>query len=509
MTLLSQLFVPDDAKPERPDGPLKTALAELLGLRNQAPLRRVAESESLQVASVWRAVNLIAGTASSLPLKTYRDGTRERVPSALDSPHPDLTQFELLEHLWFSLLLWGNAYQQKIRNRAGQVVELWPLQASQMQVGRVDPSDDFPGGKLFKLTDVKGKEHILSSRDVFHVPGPGYDGITGVSPIRLASQGLAMSMSAEEYGARLFSSGSMMAGILQTEQRLTQEDAERLKARWRDSVGGLQRAHEIAVLGSGATFQPVTMPNRDAQFLESRKFQVTEIARWFGIPPHLLFDVEKSTSWGSGIESQSIGFVVYTLRPWLTRVEQRVSKELLDAEAYAEFTVEGLLRGDSAARAAFYRTMVEIKAMNANEVRVRENLEPYEGGDVYANPNITTSGADPDEVDPREVAEILQKLYLSVGTVITANEARRLIATTGIELDPDGADGLSAEQVRTVMGRLSRPAALEDIDPAALVAGLNGSSDVVLEALARSIEVGDDMPRLRERIRALGPKENP
>lgn len=463
MALLSRLFLGDEnQRPERPSGPLTSAVDALDLLPRHDAGRHVSEKTSLEMAAVWRAVNLIAGSSSALPLKTY-DTERARVPSVVDDPHPDLTAFELFEAMWFSLLLWGNAYHQKIRDRNGEVVELWPLPASRMQVGRITPSDDFPGGKIFKLLDGKGEAHILSARDVFHIPGPGYDGITGVSPVRLASQGIGLALAAEEYGARLFGSGSLLAGILQTEQRLDQPQAEALKERWSAMTAGLRRSHEIAVLGSGAKFQPITMPNTDAQFLESRKFQVTEVARWFGIPPHMLFDLEKSTSWGTGIEAQSIGFVVYTLRPWLSRVEQRITKELLPAGTYAEFTVEGLLRGDSAARAAFYRTMVEIRAMNPNEVRVRENLEPYDGGDVFENPNITTG-------EPNPAA-------------------------------------LSAAQVRTVMGRLSRPEFLTDIDPAVLVDGLNGATPVVLETLAQAIEAGDDVPHLRERLRALGPKE--
>jgi HK97 family phage portal protein len=507
MALLSRLLLGGSERPTSPSGPLPVPVEPWLLGRTDAG-REVTEYTALQVAAVWRAVALISGTSSSLPLKTYRDGTRERVASVVDDPNPDLTPFEVLETLWFSLLLWGNSYQQKIRNQAGDIVELWPLPASQMQVGRGSPSDDFPGGKVFKLIDGNGETHVMSSRDVFHVPGPGYDGVCGVSPIRMASQGIGMALAAEEYGARLFGSGSMMAGILQTEQRLDNEQADRIKERWRTSVTGLRRSHEIAVIGSGAKFQPVTMPNRDAQFLESRKFQVTEIARWFGIPPHLLFDVDGSTSWGTGIEHQSIGMVVYTLRPWLTRVEQRITKELLPPGTYAEFNVEGLLRGDSAARAAFYRTMVEIRAMNPNEVRARENLEPYDGGEVFENPNITTSGSDADEVNVREVAEILQKLYLSVGTVITVDEARRLIAKTGIDLDTASTQELSAAQVRALMGRLSRPDRLDDIDPAALVSGMDDAAPLVLEALAQSIEAAEDVHGLRERVRALGPKEN-
>ena len=165
------------------------------------------------------------------------------------------------------------------------------------------------------------------------------------------------------------------------------DTAELIKARWKRSVGGIGKAHDIAVLGAGATFQPVTMPNSDAQFIESRRFQIAEVGRWFGLPGHMLNDTEKSTTWGSGIEHMSIGFVVYTLRPtWLTRFEQRITKEATPPGVYAEYSVEGLLRGDSAARASFYRIMREVGAMSANDIREKENMPPVADGDTLLQP---------------------------------------------------------------------------------------------------------------------------
>lgn len=461
MPLLQRLFNTNPtARPDRPLSALLSA-ATLNGGRTDAGVS-VSEEISLQIAAVWRAVNLIAGTNASLPLKVFSEDSRERVRvSVLDSPHPEMTTYEFWEVVWFCLLLWGNAYLQKIRDANGSVSELWIVHPSLVQVGRVKASSDFPGGKVFAVTDDQGKEHVLTSRDILHIPGPGYDGICGVSPIRLARQGLGLSLAAEQYGARLFGSGSLMSGVLQTEQRLDQPKADQLKASWQAKVSGLGNAHQVAILDSGAKFQPVSIPPEDAQFLESRRFQVAEVARLFGIPPHMLFDLERTTSWGTGIETQGIGFVVYTLRPWLTRVEQRVTKELLDDGQYAEFTVEGLLRGDSKTRAEFYTAMVGIRAMSANEVRSRENLEPYDGGDVFANPAI--------DVLPEESA----------------------------------GQSLPEEIVRSVMGRLSWQKSLEEVDETALIEGLNGHGRLVLNEIQTARAAGASITELRTRLKAL------
>jgi HK97 family phage portal protein len=223
---------------------------------------------------------------------------------------------------------------------------------------------------------------------MLHIPGLGYDGITGCSPVRLASQGIGLAQAAEKSAARLFGSGNMIGGVLQTEQRLDPDQAARLKERWKAKMSGVHNSHEVAVLDSGASFKPVQMPNTDAQFLESRQFQVTEIARMFGVPPFLLMSTEKSTSWGTGLEQQAQGWVTFDLNPtWLTPTEQRVTKELLPRALYANYQMGGLLRGDSAARATFYRAMRDIGAYSANDIRALEEMPPLaENGDVYLQP---------------------------------------------------------------------------------------------------------------------------
>ena len=410
---------------ENPAVPLTSStLTEFLGPGKTAAGVGVDEPSALGMSAVWRAVNLLAGTAAGLPLQGYKQdgdvrlrvGLESQAARLLDDPHPDMTPFEFWETVYGHLLLWGNAYVRKVRNRLGHIVELWAIHPGRIRAGRADD-----GAKVYE--GDRGL-HAWTDYEVLHIPGFGYDGICGVSPIRLARQGLGLALAAEEFGARFFGSGSLMSGILQTEQRLDQGQANALKAQWKAKVSGLGNAHDVAVLDSGAKFQQMSIPPGDAQFIESRQFQITEVARMYGIPPHMLMQTDKSTSWGSGIEQQGIGFVIYTLRPWLTRVEQRVTKMLKPGSVYARYTVEALLAGDSAAQAAYFTAMFNLGALSTNEIRGLKELPPVEGGDVRYRPlNMGVLGepdappadpapdpdpdppADPDDTDPGDEEE--------------------------------------------------------------------------------------------------------
>jgi len=389
------------ASPENPRYPLTAPeLVAWLGQAGETDSGiTVSPERSVQVTAVYRAVSLIAGAAAALPLKVFRSGRRSevRVP-LLERPHPDLTDFELWEYVYVSLLLWGNAYLEKRRDGLGRVVELWPINPATVTVRRGALTEANPSGKEFV---IGGK--TLTPYDILHIPGLSYDGLVGLSPIQVARQALGLSIAAESLGARLFASGSLLSGVLQTDQKLPEEAARRIKTAWQQKVAGLQRAHEIVVLDAGLKFQPISIPPEDAQFLETRKFQVQEIARLFGVPPHLLMDLDGSTSWGTGIEQQTIGFVIYTLRPWLTRVERRVTvSDLIPARAYAEYVVEGLLRGDTQQRYQAYATARQWGWMTINEIRERENLEPVEGGDQLISPlNMAPiGGTDDGDAEP-------------------------------------------------------------------------------------------------------------
>ena len=384
MTIFSPLF----ASIESPQVSISSAEVGLLfGGETVSAGVQVTEERALGLPAVFRAVNVVAGTIASLPIHAFRDSTTgARTPVAsshpaaklLATPHPDMTQFELWETVLTHMILWGNAYLWLRRDALGRVVELWPIHPSRMRAGRT--SD------LKKVYKLDGGDVELDDTRILHLPAFGYDGVCGVSPVRLAREGLGLAMAAEQYGARLFGSGSLATGVLQTDQRLTQDQADALQVRWRAKRSGLNSAHETIVLDAGAKWTQMSIPPGDAQFLESRSFQVSEIARMFGVPPHMLMDTEKVTSWGTGIEQQSIGFVVYTLRTWIIRIEQRLSRILSPQPVYAHITVEGLLRGDSAQRAAFYKQMFDMGAYNTDEIRALEEMGPVPGGDVRYRP---------------------------------------------------------------------------------------------------------------------------
>lgn len=393
------------SSPENPAVPLTGAsLLEWMGGTASDAGVTVSEASSLRMPAVWRSVSLIAGVSAALPLHTYRKGTKDRADSPLlDDPHPEMTPLEVWRLTFTHRVLWGNGYVQKVRNRGGEIVQLWPITPDRVQVGRVRPTADLPTGKLFRVTDDWGEQHALTSREILHLPGLGYDGLTGCSPVRLAAQGIGLAQAAEATAGALFGRGNLMSGVLQTEQRLNPDQAAALKARWQAKVSGLSNAQEVAVLDSGAQYKPVSMPNTDAQFLESRQFQVVEVARMFGVPPFLLMSTEKSTSWGTGLEQQAQGWVTFDLAPtWLAPTEQRITKELLPPGEYAKYAVQGLLRGDSSARATFYRAMRDIGAFSANDIRQLEDLPPIDGpeGDAYLQPTyMAPLGSDPLDTD--------------------------------------------------------------------------------------------------------------
>lgn len=388
MTLLgSVLSVRGAAAAENPEKPLTdTSILEMLGASDTFSGKNVNEVTALGMAAVWRAVQVTCNVPAALPFHAYRQDGSARVKATghgarlLDDPHPDMTPFELWQTVYVHRRLWGNAYVRKLRNQLGQVQELWPIHPGRVKVGRESEA----GRKVYA---IDGGKEVLSDNEILHLPGLGYDGVCGVSPIRAARQSIGLGMAAEEYGARLFGSGSLATGILQTEQRLTQTQADQLSQRWKEKRTGLSSAHGTVVLDKGAKFHQLTIPPGDAQFLESRRFQVVEVCRWFGLPPFLMFETEKSTSWGTGLEQQALGWVKFDLGPDLTAVEQRVTKHVLrPTPVYARYALEGLLRGDSKARADFYRAMWNLGALSTNEIRAYEEQPPVEGGDVRYRP---------------------------------------------------------------------------------------------------------------------------
>ena len=286
------------------------------------------------------------------------------------------------------LLLWGNAYAQIIRNGKGEVIALYPLMPNRMVVDR-----DIHGQLYYQYTrsteeapTMKGVTVNLPPSDVLHIPGLGFDGLVGYSPIAMAKNAIGMAIACEEYGAKFFANGAAPGGVL--EHPGTIKDPQRVRESWQSTFGGSGNSNKIAVLEEGMKYTPIGISPEQAQFLETRKFQINEIARIFRVPPHMVGDLEKSSF--SNIEQQSLEFVKYTLEPWLVRWEQSIQRTLFSPEEkkryFAKFNVEGLLRGDYASRMSGYATARQNGWMSANDIRELENLDriPTEdGGDLY------------------------------------------------------------------------------------------------------------------------------
>ena len=359
--------------------------------------KRVTERSAMQMTAVYSCVRILAEAVAGLPLHFYKykdDGSKEKaLDNSLyhllhDEPNPEMSSFVFRETLMTHLLLWGNAYAQIIRNGKGEIIALYPLMANKMQVDRDE------NGQLYYIytrssDEAKTMEGItvyLSPRDVLHIPGLGFDGLVGYSPIAMAKNAIGLAMATEEYGAKFFANGAAPSGVL--EHPGTIKDPARLRENWNATFGGSANSGKVAVLEEGMKYTPISISPEQAQFLETRKFQINEIARIFRVPPHMLADLEKSSF--SNIEQQSLEFVKYTLDPWVIRWEQSLYRSLLTPEEkkkhFFKFNLEGLLRGDYASRMSGYATARQNGWMSANDIRELENLDriPSElGGDLY------------------------------------------------------------------------------------------------------------------------------
>ena len=358
----------------------------------------VNEQTAMQMTAVCSCVRILSETLAGLPLHIYQynasGGKEKHLKHPLykllhDEPNPEMTSFAFRETLMSHLLLWGNAYAQIIRNARGEVISLYPLMPNKMTVDR-DSS-----GRLFYLyqrgsedAPTLGRENqvYLSPSDVLHIPGLGFDGLVGYSPIAMAKNAVGLAIATEEYGAKFFANGASPGGVL--EHPGTIKDPQKIKESWNAAYQGSGNAHRVAVLEEGMKYQPIGISPEQAQFLETRKFQINEIARIFRVPPHMLADLEKSSF--SNIEQQSLEFVKYTLDPWVVRWEQSMCRALLmeseKPNVFIKFNVDGLLRGDYVSRMSGYATARQNGWMSANDIRELENLDRIPeslGGDLY------------------------------------------------------------------------------------------------------------------------------
>lgn len=410
MSFWNRLF-----KPKVEDYSISSRYRFLMG--PTAAGKNVNERSAMQLTAVYACVRILAEGVAGLPLHLYKcgkNGSREKaVDHSLyfllhDEPNPEMTSFVFRETLMTHLLLYGNCYCQIIRDGRGQVTALYPLMPNQMSVDRDEK------GQLYYTylrsgeeadTMKKGTVYLLPE-DVLHIPALGFDGLVGYSPIAMAKNSIGVGLACEEYGAKFFANGAAPSGVL--EHPGTIKDITRLRESWNAIYGGSKNAGKVAILEEGMHYSPISISPNEAQFLETRKFQVDEIARIFHVPPHMIGDLDRSTF--SNIEQQSLEFVKYTLNPWVCRWEQMLTRSLLSPKEKREysikFNVDGLLRGDYQSRMNGYAVGRQNGWMSANDIRELENMDKIseeQGSDLYlVNGNMikmTDAATNPREKD--------------------------------------------------------------------------------------------------------------
>lgn len=359
---------------------------------------RVDEKSALQISTVYACVRLLAETVASLPLHFYRltdkgDG-KER---ATDHPlykilyrqaNPEMTSFSFREAMMTHLLLWGNAYAQIVRDGKNGILGLYPLLPENVEIDRAGNGDLVYTYHAY--TDEVPGEHdkdIIFQRDeILHIPGLGFNGLVGFSPIAMMKNALGTTLAVEKYGSSFFKNGAQPAGVLEHPGVL--KEPQKIRDNWMNAYGGAANAHKVAVLEEGMQYKPISLPPEDSQFLSTREFGVEEICRIFRVPPHMVQDLKRATF--NNIEHQSIDFVMHTIMPWLIRIEQAIIKDVLieeeQDEYFPKFNVDGLMRGDYKSRMDGYAVGFANGFLSPNDIRRLENMDPIpseDGGDDY------------------------------------------------------------------------------------------------------------------------------
>lgn len=333
---------------------------------------------SLSFVAVFACVRLLSETIAGLPLDTYRKTTglpkELRNPIWLDTPNKETTRFEFIEQIVTSLTLWGNAYVLKLEDNVGSILELWVLNPAHVTPFRNGSND----------IDYRVGTQTIPGRSVIHFKGFSMPGeLEGLSPVSIARQAVNAGLSTDKYAVNFWENGAHPSGVIEVPDKLKDEDVKVLRRAWNSQHQGSKNAYKTAILTSGANYSPISIPADNAQFLQTRKFQVNEIARLFRVPPHMIGDLERSTN--NNIEHQGIEFVQYTLAPWLSRIEDKLSLQLPRGQ-YVKFNEKALLRGDTSAQSESLRTAWEHGAISINEWREKLDQEPIDGGDSYFVP---------------------------------------------------------------------------------------------------------------------------
>jgi len=354
---------------------------------------QVDEKSAMQIATVYACVRLLAESVAQLPLHLYRytdSGTGKEMaadhpvyPIIHRQPNPEMTSFTWRETMMVHLLLWGNSYSQIIRDGKNGILSIYPLLPENVEVDRDERgeiyyiyhayTDEAPG--------EKNKDIIFQREEVLHVPGLGFNGLVGFSPIAMMKNALGSTLAVEKYGSAFFKNGAQPSGVLEHPGVL--KNPEKIRQNWTDVYGGANNAHKVCVLEEGMSYKAISLPPEDSQFLSTRQFGVEEICRIFRVPPHMVQDLQRATF--NNIEHMAIEFVMHTLMPWLIRIEQAIIKDVLVGEEkdqlFPKFNVDGLMRGDYKSRMEGYAVAITNGIMSVNDVRKLENMDPLDDAD--------------------------------------------------------------------------------------------------------------------------------
>lgn len=343
----------------------------------------VSETTAMRNTAVFRCVSLKAGVIASLPLQVFErtDGGRKLAakhrlyPLLQGEPNDLMSAFIWKEFIVSNLMLAGNHYSVVEYDNAGRVVALLPVMPQQTEVSRVNGRNRY----TFRFRD--GQE-VLDQEDVVHVPGVGFDGVKGISPIQWAGrQPVGTAIALEEMVGRMHANSMRPSGFMELPPKITEEGVRRLRTQLDLLYAGVSNSGKTIFGDAGSKWTPMQMSLQDAQTLESRRFQVADIARLFGVPPHMIGETDKTSSWGTGVEQQTIGFQIYNLEPELSRIEGELNRKLFTEPFYCEFNREALAAMDAKTLSELYASAINNAGMTPNEVRRRRNLPDLPGGD--------------------------------------------------------------------------------------------------------------------------------
>jgi len=349
----------------------------------------VNELNAVRATAVFRCISIIANTIASLPFNVYKrtDDGREPAPQhplqriLHDQPNRITSSYTFRQIIAGGLLTNGNGTAVIGRNNAGRILDLIQLPPQDVEVERKGrgQSGDF---RLDYRVTIDGNRFDVPQESMIHVPGFGFDGVRGISPIAaVGKQSIGLGLALEEFQGRFTQASARGSGVIEVDKALSPEGLSNLRSAFEKLYSGVEKSGKTVFLDKGMQWKSMQIDPNDAQTLETRRYQVSDIARIFGVPLHLLGETDKATSWGSGIEQQSIAFVEYVIRPWLVSIEQEFNRKLFRAPYYCEFVLDGLLRGDSKARSEYYSKGINNAFLTPNEARRAENKPPKPGGD--------------------------------------------------------------------------------------------------------------------------------